>query len=70
MQSKGCVALLHKKMTLHSNTPTVAELTKAPASRKKREGPPDAVEFVDGASDVPLIKVPFLPALPGNAQVP
>lgn len=28
-----------------------------------REAQPEVVEFVDGASDVPFIKVPFFPLL-------
>lgn len=57
--------LFYKKSTaLRSKKPTITELVKEPPLWKNSERHPEVVvEFEDGASDVLLSNVPFLPAL-------
>lgn len=52
---------------MQSKTPTMTDLINVSALWTHRDELPDVVEFEDGASDVPFMKVSFLPRLHDNS---
>lgn len=52
---------------MQSRAPTMKDLTNKSALWSLCAEQPDVLEFVDGASDVPLINVSFLPWLQQNS---
>lgn len=58
---------LYNKTAMQSKTPTMTDLINVSALWTHRDELPDVVEFEDGASDVPFMKVSFLPRLHDNS---